>query len=202
MAKSYTKHTWVNNSAPAINATNLNAIEKGIGDAIDQGNAVETSLNAEIARAKAAEAAVTDYFDPIASFNAVFRGKNLGTTITDAQYADAMMDFVGSDPSRQCPIIVDPSAKSFVTELSSRGLYVKEGVNDVLDGIRKTASLFALRQIRIHRRCTGLIQELQGYAWDEKAGLIGDEKPIKARDHGPDALRYQINSLPDWRISA
>ena len=121
---------------------------------------------------------------------------------TDAQYADAMVDFVGSDPSRQCPIIVDPSAKSFITELSSRGLYVKEGVNDVLDGIRKTASLFALRQIRIHRRCTGLIQELQGYAWDEKAGLIGDEKPIKARDHGPDALRYQINSLPDWRISA
>lgn len=121
---------------------------------------------------------------------------------TDAQYADAMMDFVGSDPSRQCPIIVDPSAKSFITELSSRGLYVKEGDNDVLDGIRRTASLFALRQIRIHRRCTGLIQELQGYAWDEKAGLIGDEKPIKARDHGPDALRYQINSLPDWRISA
>ena len=121
---------------------------------------------------------------------------------TDAQYADAMMDFVGPDPSRQCPIIVDPSAKSFITELSSRGLYVKEGNNDVLDGIRKTASLFALRQIRIHRRCTGLIQELQGYAWDEKAGLIGDEKPIKARDHGPDALRYQINSLPDWRISA
>lgn len=121
---------------------------------------------------------------------------------TDAQYADAMVDFVGSDPSRQCPIIVDPSAKSFITELSSRGLYVKEGDNDVLDGIRKTASLFALRQIRIHRRCTGLIQELQGYAWDEKAGLIGDEKPIKARDHGPDALRYQINSLPDWRISA
>lgn len=121
---------------------------------------------------------------------------------TDAQYADAMVDFVGSDPSRQCPIIVDPSAKSFVTELRSRGLYVKEGDNDVLDGIRKTASLFALRQIRIHRRCTGLIQELQGYAWDEKAGLIGDEKPIKARDHGPDALRYQVNSLPDWRISA
>lgn len=121
---------------------------------------------------------------------------------TDAQYADAMVDFVGSDPSRQCPIIVDPSAKSFITELRSRGLYVKEGINDVLDGIRRTASLFALRQIRIHRRCTGLIQELQGYAWDEKAGLIGDEKPIKARDHGPDALRYQINSLPDWRISA
>ena len=87
MAKSYTKHTWVNNSAPALNATNLNAIEKGIGDAIDQGNAVETALNAEISRAKAAEAAVTDYFDPIASFNAVFRGKNLGSTITDAQYA-------------------------------------------------------------------------------------------------------------------
>ena len=35
-----------------------------------------------------AEAAVKNYFDPIASFNAAFRGKNLGSTVTDAQYAD------------------------------------------------------------------------------------------------------------------
>jgi PBSX family phage terminase len=36
--------------------------------------------------------------------------------------------------------------------------------------------------------------------WDEKAGQRGDEKPLKERDHGPDALRYYINSLPDWRF--
>lgn len=120
---------------------------------------------------------------------------------TDAQYGDAMAEFMGGDPARQCLVIVDPSAKSFITELRARGYYVKEGDNDVLDGIRKTGSLFAMGKIRIHRRCTGLIGELQAYAWDEKAGLIGKEEPIKARDHGPDALRYRVNDLPDWRVT-
>lgn len=32
---SYVKTNWVNNSAPAINATNLNKIEQGIGDNAD-----------------------------------------------------------------------------------------------------------------------------------------------------------------------
>ena len=121
--------------------------------------------------------------------------------LTDAQYGDAMADFQGGDPARQCMIIVDPSAKSFITELRSRGYYVKEGDNNVLDGIRRTGSLFAMGKIKIHRRCTGLIGELQSYAWDEKAGLIGKEEPVKARDHGPDALRYRVNDLPDWRVT-
>lgn len=120
---------------------------------------------------------------------------------TDAQYADAMGQFMGPDPARQCMIIVDPSAKSFITELRQRGFYVKEGDNDVLDGIRKTSSLFAKRKIQVHRRCTGLIGELLAYAWDDKASLVGEEKPVKAQDHGPDALRYRVNDLPEWRIT-
>ncbi|MBR3238780.1 MAG: terminase family protein [Oscillospiraceae bacterium] len=122
---------------------------------------------------------------------------------TDAQYADDMEKFMGADPAKQCLVIVDPSAKSFITELRQRGLWVKEGDNDVLDGIRRTATLFARRKIRIHKsNCASLIEELQTYIWDEKAGLIGDERPVKAQDHGPDALRYKVNGLPEWRISA
>jgi phage terminase large subunit len=114
-----------------------------------------------------------------------------------------MAAFMGDDPEQQCMIIVDPSAKSFITELRQRGYYVKEGDNDVLDGIREVSTLFSLGRLHIHRRCTGLIKELHSYVWDDKAGERGEEKPVKMQDHGPDALRYLIHTvLPDWRKTA
>ena len=121
---------------------------------------------------------------------------------TDSEYADAMREFMTDDPQKQCMIVVDPSAKSFITELRNRGFYVKEGDNDVLDGIRLVASLFTRNRLHIHRRCEGLIKELHSYVWDEKAGERGEEKPVKMLDHGPDGLRYGINTtLPEWRKS-
>lgn len=121
---------------------------------------------------------------------------------TDAQYADDMAEFMGSRPEDQCMIIVDPSAASFIQELRSRGWVVKEADNEVLDGIRKTGALFAKQQIRVNRRkCPGLIGELQSYVWDDKAAEKGEEKPVKQLDHGPDAIRYKVNSLPNWRIA-
>ena len=121
---------------------------------------------------------------------------------TDAQYGEDMAVFMGEDPARQCMIIVDPSAASFIAELRQRGFYVKAADNEVLDGIRKTASLLARRRVMIHDSCRGLISELQSYAWDDKARISGEDKPLKTMDHAPDALRYFVNSLPEWRISA
>lgn len=121
---------------------------------------------------------------------------------TDAQYADDMAAFMGSRPEDQCMIIVDPSAASFIQELRSRGWVVKEADNEVLDGIRKTGALFAKHQLQVNRRkCPGLIGELQSYVWDDKAAEKGEEKPVKQLDHGPDAIRYKVNSLPNWRIA-
>ena len=121
---------------------------------------------------------------------------------TDSEYADAMREFMTEDPEKQCMIVVDPSAKSFITELRNRGFYVKEGDNDVLDGIRLVASLFTRNRLHVHRRCEGLIKELHSYVWDEKAGERGEEKPVKMLDHGPDSLRYAIFTLlPEWRKS-
>ena len=121
---------------------------------------------------------------------------------TDSEYADAMREFMTEDPEKQCMIVVDPSAKSFITELRNRGFYVKEGDNDVLDGIRVVSSLFTQKKLHIHRRCEGLIRELRSYVWDEKTAQRGEEKPVKMQDHGPDSLRYVINTvLPEWRKS-
>ena len=121
---------------------------------------------------------------------------------TDSQYADAMREFMTDEPELQCQIIVDPSAKSFITELRNRGFYVKEGDNNVLDGIRAVSTLMGGKKLHIHRRCKGLIKELKSYVWDEKAAQRGEEKPVKMQDHGPDSLRYYVYTvLPEWRYA-
>ena len=117
---------------------------------------------------------------------------------TDQEYADDFMAFMGED---WCTVLVDPSAASFIVALRQRGVYVREADNEVLDGIRKVGTLFQRRALLVNEtRCMGLIGELGTYLWDEKAALRGEEKPVKQQDHGPDALRYFVNSLPDWRF--
>lgn len=119
---------------------------------------------------------------------------------TDGEYADNLMEFIGPDETLFCPVVVDPSAASFITELSRRGVYVMQGDNDVPNGIRRVSSLFQLGKIRIHERCARLIGELQSYVWDSKAALMGVERPVKSQDHAPDALRYYTNTcVPKWR---
>ena len=74
----------------------------------------------------------------------------------------------------------------------------------MVDGIRVVGSLLGRRGIRINRdNCKGLIGEMRSYVWDDKAAERGEEKPVKQKDHGPDALRYYCYTvLPKWRIGA
>lgn len=116
---------------------------------------------------------------------------------TDEEYADDFMRFMGDTP---CMVIVDPAATSFIVALRQRGVYVMEANNDVIPGIRRAGNLLARRDIVINQSCAGLIDELETYRWDDKAALSGVERPIKEADHAPDALRYYINYLPDWRF--
>lgn len=123
-----------------------------------------------------------------------------GRQKTDGEYADDLPAFMGDDPQFLCPIVADPSAASFMEELRRRGFYVIPGDNDVPDGIRRVSQLLARRVLMIHERCEGLIGELGSYVWDDKAAKLGVEKPVKTMDHGPDALRYYVNTcLPKWR---
>lgn len=127
-------------------------------------------------------------------------GETGGRQKTDGEYGDDFVRFMGDDPQHFCPAIVDPSAASFITELNLRQVYVIPGSNEVLDGLRRVSTLFHQKRIRVHRRCVGLVNELGSYVWDSKSALMGVEKPVKSMDHGPDALRYFVNTcLPAWR---
>lgn len=98
-------------------------------------------------------------------------------------------------------IFVDPSAASFMNQLWTEKVpNIAPAVNDVLDGIRSVGVALGSGLLRVHRSCAGLLGELPGYAWDEKAAKRGDDKPLKTDDHSADALRYAVHSTAhEWR---
>ena len=68
-----------------------------------------------------------------------YSGRDKGIQKTDTEFADDLEEFSKHFKIRR--VIVDPSAASFIAELKKRGFNIKKAKNDVLDGIRYTASL-------------------------------------------------------------
>jgi PBSX family phage terminase large subunit len=103
-------------------------------------------------------------------------------------------------------IEVDPSAASFKVQLRQDGhRRIRGADHDVIDGIRTVQTGLTSGTLKIHVSCEDLIKEMSTYAWDEAAGERGKEQPIKANDHGPDALRYlcmRVLNRPALRVVA
>lgn len=116
--------------------------------------------------------------------------------LTDSEYSERLRawldDVPGYGPVRPQFVIVDPSAASFVTQLHRDHLTPTSADNAVMDGIRTVSSLLARRKLLVHSSCRELIAEIGGYSWDDRAALLGEDKPIKVADHGCDALRYGL----------
>lgn len=95
-------------------------------------------------------------------------------------------------------IVVDPSASSLTEQLHrDRWSRVRNANNEVLDGLRSVASLFAADLLRVHESASGLRKEIPNYVWDEDSEV---DKPVKKNDHSCDALRYGVMaSRRYWR---
>lgn len=129
-----------------------------------------------------------------------------GRQMSDSEYSDAVSEWLrtveltegvrGVTPPWE---IVDPSAASYRVERHQAGATTYPGNNAVEDGLRMMASLFARDQLVIHDSCTGLLAELPGYSWDDRAAKLGRDEPVKADDHRIDAARYVIRTtVADW----
>lgn len=120
--------------------------------------------------------------------------------LADGQLADSLAAWCTERGYAPEWTFIDPSAKSFRVELRNRDWFgLASARNDVSDGIRNTASLFAQDRLRVSDRCENLLKEIPGYRWDDNASDKGEDKPIKANDHFCDGFRYSISStLREW----
>jgi PBSX family phage terminase large subunit len=129
-----------------------------------------------------------------------YESKQSHRSLTTHEYSERMRGWLDGIPARPEWTVVDPAAAEFVTQLFRDGLTPTLADNAVLDGIRLTASLLATNRIRIHRSCTGLLDEIGGYSWDSDKAEKGEDAPIKANDHSLDALRYALKTTESiWR---
>jgi len=127
--------------------------------------------------------------------------------LTDKAYSEAFRRFLATARIPRTEfrgvapryVVVDPSAASFRVQLHQDGTPSWPADNDVLDGIRTVSNVLGNDRLRISKACKALIDEMSGYSWDPKAQLIGEDKPLKVADHGPDALRYALHTTrADW----
>lgn len=101
-------------------------------------------------------------------------------------------------------VVVDPSAASFIETIRRHGKYqVVAADNDVLDGIRTTASLLNAGKVLIGSSCKAAIDEFQAYCWDDKAK---EDRVLKENDHAMDDIRYFVYTIlareyrwADWK---
>lgn len=127
-----------------------------------------------------------------------YSGRDKGAQKTDAEYADDLEKWL--EGIRPKAIIVDPSAASFIAELTKRGFKVLPADNAVEDGIRLVATLLNLGKIIFASSCENTIQEFGSYVWDEKAAERGEDKPVKQHDHAMDAVRYFCYTVLNNRV--
>lgn len=134
--------------------------------------------------------------------------RSSGERLTDALLSERLRGFLSG---RHLPgaaleprvewVIVDPAAASFKVQLHRDGISnLVDADNNVTYGIRTMASLLGAGQLLVSDRCTGLIQEIPGYSWDDKASKRGEDKPLKTADHSIDGARYAIATTESlWR---
>lgn len=115
-----------------------------------------------------------------------YSGRDSERQKTDNEYVADFEKFISNRNIRA--VIIDPSAASFIVALKQQGYRVKKAKNDVLDGIRFTASQLNTGKIRILKSAEKTLDEFSSYCWDEKK--TDTDTPIKQNDHCMDAMRY------------
>ncbi len=115
--------------------------------------------------------------------------RKTGERRTDEEHLQALLEKLGG--FRPCAVVVDPSAASFIALLQREKLPVLPAVNDVVDGIRRTAGALKTGRIKICRCCVDAVREFGLYRWKENAG---QDAPVKEFDHAMDDIRYFVST--------
>ena len=143
-----------------------------------------------------------------------YSGRDTGSQKTDEEYAEDLDKWLDSYFEQLCkeagyseqetrvrmealrPLrtIIDPSASSFIALLRKHERRYKaiKADNDVLDGIRETATVMKRGTIKISPQCKNWLKEVQGYVWEDNEY---EDRPVKVGDHLMDAMRYHVKTM-------
>ena len=138
-----------------------------------------------------------------------YSGRDSGVQKTDDEYLLMLTSFasdkieeIKTHPQRDAfgllyfekiPVIVDPSAASFIALLRKSDYFKPMPANnEVLNGIRMTSTAMRRGIIKVHKSCKNWQKEAQSYIWDKNAT---EDRPVKDMDHLMDCMRYFINTI-------
>lgn len=129
-----------------------------------------------------------------------YSGRTQSRMLTDEEYYAELEKLAGDRYIRA--VIVDPSAASFIAAIRRHGRFtVRKAKNDVLFGIRLTATMLKQGIIQISASCEDAIREFGLYRWEEKGEV---DNPIKENDHAMDDIRYfcatVMRRIPDVKM--
>ncbi|MDE6678314.1 MAG: PBSX family phage terminase large subunit [Ruminococcus sp.] len=120
-------------------------------------------------------------------------GRDTNIQKTDDEYGKDLEKFVKKYTDRKIPVVIDPSASSFIALLrKTKWASVRKADNAVLDGIRETATAMQKGLIKVNPAIKEWKKEVEGYVWDDKSI---EEKPVKVNDHYMDSTRYFVKTF-------
>lgn len=130
-------------------------------------------------------------------FDEYYRAGEQGAASIEAAL-DMLAAHAGTDDNpRPLPEIAvgDPSAAELADALRRADITARGAKCEVIEGIKVVRRAVkdgnGKRWLRVHPRCVNFIREMGSYAYPEGGeGRNEAEQPVKANDHGPDALRY------------
>ena len=119
-----------------------------------------------------------------------YSGREQKRQRTNTQYLQSIQQLTAGKSISA--VIVDPSAASFIAELRQAGFLVRKGKNDVVEGIRRTASALEQGKLLFSPDCKNSFREFALYRWDESSS---QDRPIKENDHAMDDIRYFVSTI-------
>ena len=115
-----------------------------------------------------------------------YSGRGTSQMLTDEEYYAEIEKLAGDLPIQA--VIIDPSAASFIATIRRHERFsVRKAKNDVLPGIRLTATLLKAGLLQICENCEDAIREFSLYRWDDRGEA---DRVIKENDHAMDDIRY------------
>jgi phage terminase large subunit len=144
------------------------------------------------------------YHNPFVALNAVRSPDDVLYVYEEHYRAEMLLNEHAKRLRPGTQYFADPSAKQDIEELKAlikqpgkdlRGCRIEGGINDIAVGIEKVNGRVRTGRLKVCRCCPNLIDEADGYVYDDREDRVGPEKPVKENDHCMDALRYLVMGI-------